>query len=143
MRLRVACQALVVVVVFITTALHASNMPLAADWPFIRGANYDGRSSETDPIDAFPPQGPAVVWTRPLGVGYSGFTTQGNRVYTQYQTLGGQYVICLDAATGQTIWEYRYELPYDPAGMYTGPRATPTIAREKIYFAAPSGLVGA
>ena len=112
------------------------------DWPFIRGPHYDGHSSETDVLDEFPPQGPRVLWTRPLGVGYSGFTAQGERVFTQYQNLGGQYVVCLNAATGKTIWEYRYELPYDPAGMYPGPRATPTLANGRVYFASPAGQVG-
>jgi outer membrane protein assembly factor BamB len=112
------------------------------DWPFIRGPNYDGCSRETGLVDSFPAEGPPVLWTRPLGVGYSGFTTTGDRLFTQYQTLGGQYVVCLNAATGETLWEHRYGLPYEPAGLYPGPRATPTIDSDRVYFAAPDGLVG-
>lgn len=83
-----------------------------------------------------------MLWTRPLGRGYSGFTAADDRIYTQYQSLGGQYVICLDAATGETVWEYRYDHPYDPAGLYPGPRGTPTLAQGRVYFAGPSSLVG-
>ena len=37
--------------------------------------------------------------------GYSGFVAAQNRVYTQYQSLRGQFVLCLDAHTGDTLWE--------------------------------------
>ena len=113
-----------------------------ADWPFVRGPTYDGHSTERGIVDSFPPEGPPVLWTRSLGVGYSAITVQGNRAYTQYQTLGGQYVICLDADTGSTLWEHRYAAAYDPAGMYPGPRATPTLSRESVFFASPDGTVG-
>jgi outer membrane protein assembly factor BamB len=92
--------------------------------------------------DAWPSTGPSVLWTRPLGQGYSAFTAADDRVFTQYQTLSGQYVACLSADTGATIWEYRYDWPYEAGGVYPGPRATPTLDARRIYFAGPSGLVG-
>ena len=95
-------------------------------WHFIRGPNYDGHSIETDLADAWPAEGPPILWTRALGQGYSGFVAWGNRVATQYQTLGGQYLICLAADSGDTLWQYRYDWPYDPSGVYPGPRAMPT-----------------
>ena len=112
------------------------------NWPFLRGPQFDGHAPEVRLVEKWPAEGPPVLWTRPLGAGYSSFTVLGDRVYTQYQTLGGQYVICLDAETGSTEWEYRYEGPHDPAGLYPGPRATPTLGRGCVYFSAPSGLVG-
>lgn len=120
-------------------------LPEAAEdvgWPFVRGQNYDGKSPEEHLAEAWPAEGPPVVWTRQLGPGYSAFVSSGNRVYTQYQTLAGQFVVCLDAETGGTIWEYRYDWPFEPGGIYPGPRATPTLADGHLYFAAPSGLVG-
>ena len=113
-----------------------------AGWPFIRGPNYDGHSSETGLADSWPVEGPPVLWTRELGQGYSSFIAWDRRVATQIQTLAGQYVVCLDADTGDTIWQYRYEWPYEPAGLYPGPRATPTYADGFVYFSAPSGLIG-
>jgi len=111
-------------------------------WPQVRGPNYDGHADATPLIDGFDAAGPPVLWTRALGAGYSSFACDDRRVYTQYQTWGGQYLVCLDALTGETIWERRYEGPYDPAGLYPGPRATPTLALGKVYFSAPSGRVG-
>ncbi|MBC7966907.1 MAG: PQQ-like beta-propeller repeat protein, partial [Fuerstia sp.] len=120
--------------------------PLAADerfdWPGIRGPRWDGISAETGIMDSWPEQGPPVLWTRELGQGYSAFIAWGDRIATQYQSLSGQYLICMDANTGQTLWEYRYDWPYDPAGVYPGPRATPTYHDGLIYFASPAGLIG-
>ncbi|HXT58034.1 MAG TPA: PQQ-binding-like beta-propeller repeat protein, partial [Pirellulales bacterium] len=111
-------------------------------WPFVRGPTYDGHSPETNLADEWPDEGPPVLWSRTLGQGYSAFVAAGQQIYTQYQTLTGQYVVSLDAETGDMIWQYRYEMAYDPMGLYPGPRATPTLAAGRVYFAAPSGLVG-
>jgi outer membrane protein assembly factor BamB len=111
-------------------------------WPFLRGANYDGHSAETGLAESWPAEGPPLVWARELGQGYSGFVAEDERVYTQYQALSGQFVACLDARTGETLWKYRYDWPYEMTGLYPGPRATPTLADEHVFFAGPSGLVG-
>ncbi|WP_299467526.1 PQQ-binding-like beta-propeller repeat protein [uncultured Gimesia sp.] len=111
-------------------------------WPGVRGVHYDAHSPEIHLAESWPQAGPPVLWVKDLGQGYSAFVAQGDRVYTQAQTLQGQYVYCLDARTGKTLWEYRYDWPYELAGVYPGPRATPTLAGGRLLFAAPSGLVG-
>lgn len=111
-------------------------------WPFVRGADFDGHSPEMQLADAWPAGGPPIVWRRTLGEGYSSLVAGGGRVYTQYQDAGGQFVVCLDVATGETVWRYRYDWPFGLGEMYPGPRATPTLAHGRIYFAGPSGLVG-
>ncbi len=119
--------------------------PPAADatgWPHLRGPHYNSTSDETDLADAWPDAGPPVLWSRPTGRGYSGFSAVGNRVFTQMQTLYYQSVVCMDSRTGATVWEHRYGLPYDAAGVYPGPRSTPTWCDERVYFASPNGLVG-
>jgi len=50
--------------------------------------------------------------------------------------------VCLDGGTGHVVWEHRYGWPYQAAGMYPGPRATPTWHDGRIYFAGPRGKVG-
>lgn len=111
-------------------------------WPFVRGPKFDNHAADVGLADAWPELGPPVLWTRPLGTGYSSFTALNGRVFTQYQTLGGQFVVCLDANTGQTVWEHRYDWPYDPTGLYPGPRSTPTLANGRVYFSGTSGIVG-
>lgn len=110
-------------------------------WHFIRAAQYDGHSPETGLANSWPSTGPPVLWTREIGQGYSSFIAWDDRVATQRQFLTGQSVLCMHADTGETIWEYRYAFPYDPAGVYPGPRATPTYAQGRLFFASPEGVV--
>lgn len=132
----------VVMLMFTGVASRSLGQEAALDWPNIRGTNWDGISTETGLLDQWPETGPPVLWTRELGPGYSSFVAWGDRIATQYQSLSGQFVICLNANTGQTIWEHRYDWPYDPAGVYPGPRATPTYHQDRLYFAGPTGLIG-
>jgi len=131
-----------------TTTITITNNPFLPPgsqdpgWPLVRGPTLDATSTEIHLAESWPDHGPPVLWTRSLGQGYSGFVITADRVYTQTQTLGGQYVVCLDARTGNSIWEHRYEFPYELAGIYPGPRATPALGEGRVVFSAPSGLVG-
>ncbi len=113
-----------------------------ADWPHVRGPQYDGVSSETGLADAWPADGPLRLWARELGQGYPGFVLADGKLYTQRQSLGGQYLLCLDPDNGQTIWEFRYDWAWQPKGAYPGPYASPTWYRGKIFYASPAGKVG-
>lgn len=114
----------------------------ASGWPTIRGPHFTGHSDENDLADAWPSEGPPVLWTRTLGKGYSSVVASEDRVFTQYQTVGGQYVLCMDADTGATIWQYRYDWAYEVTGLYPGPRSTPTVDNRRVYFTSPDALVG-
>jgi len=116
--------------------------PPGPGWPHLRGPRYNAHSDETGLADSWPPEGPPVLWTQELGSGYSALVAVGNQVYTQRQTLADQSVVCLDADTGELVWEHSYGWPYEPGGMYPGPRATPTYGDGLLVFAAPDGLVG-
>jgi outer membrane protein assembly factor BamB len=114
----------------------------ASDWPHLRGPACDGTSPETGLADTWPGEGPPVLWMRPIGKGYSGFTAVGGLVYTQTQTDYGQYVVCLEGDTGRAVWETRTGWPYEDLPRYPGPRATPTVHDGRVYFAGPRGRVG-
>jgi len=118
------------------------NSAARADWPHLRGPNYDGVSAERGLADAWPAEGPPRLWTFDLGQGYSGFVVGAGRLYTQRQTLGGQYLLCLDPDTGAILWEHRYDWAWQPRGAYPGPYATPTWHAGRVFYASTSGLVG-
>ena len=113
-----------------------------ADWPHLRGPGHDGVSAETGLADAWPATGPPQLWSRELGQGHAGFIVAQGKLYTQRQTLSGQYLLCLDPASGQTLWESRYDVAWQSRGPYPGPYASPTWHRGKVYYASPTGLVG-
>ena len=85
-----------------------SSGAMAEDWPHLRGPHYDGRSAETGIVESWPPAGegggPPVLWQTELGQGYSAIIAVSDRLYTQKQSLAGQFVVCLDAETGRRIW---------------------------------------
>ncbi|HUU42567.1 MAG TPA: PQQ-binding-like beta-propeller repeat protein [Planctomycetota bacterium] len=133
-RVRIAA----VLLMLLTVSPHAAG----DDWPHLRGPRYDGTSAETGLADSWGENGPTVLWRIPLGQGYSALVVAGQRVYTQTQDLGGQYVVCLDAPTGREVWRYRYGWPWSPESEWPGPRATPTFSEGRVYFAGAYGLVG-
>lgn len=114
----------------------------AADWAQWRGVTHDAISTETGLAESWPESGPPVLWTKEIGQGYSSFIAVGDRVWTQTQTLYEQAVVCLDAATGETVWSQHYGWPYDGGGLYPGPRSTPTWQDGRLYYAAPEGTIG-
>ncbi len=115
----------------------------AADWPHLRGPNYDGVSAETRLADTWPDTGPPRLWSRELGQGHSGFVVAAGKLYTQRQDSGGQSLLCLDPADGRTLWETHYAAAWQAHGAYPGPYATPTWYRGKVYYASPTGLAEA
>ena len=121
---------------------RAQDATSTAQWPQWRGPTFDAVSVETGLAESWPESGPPVLWTKEIGKGYSSFIAVGDRVWTQTQTLYEQAVVCLDAATGETIWSQRYGWPYDGGGLYPGPRATPAWHDNRIYYAAPEGTIG-
>lgn len=114
----------------------------AGDWPAVRGPRQSGHAIDSTLAEKWPAAGPPVVWSRQLGEGYSSFAVQDGRAATLYQTAAGQFVICLDADTGETLWETSAGWPFERGGRYPGPRATPTWYGSRLYFAGADGIVG-
>lgn len=130
----------VVLLSFLAPFLSGQNAS-PPQWNFFRGPNYDGHSQETSIADSWPDEGPPVLWVRELGQGYSSFVGRGNRIFTMYQTVTQQYVICLNAESGETIWERSFDWSFATAGLYPGPRSTPTLDGDRLYFTSPKGVL--
>lgn len=109
------------------------------DWPGPRGVGQQALGDATPLVDSWRDAGPAVRWTADLGQGYSSCAIGQGRVFTQYQDLFGQYLVCFDLESGKLLWRERYALPYDPAGLYPGPRSTPTLWRDAVFCVDPDG----
>ncbi len=119
-------------VLLVAVALSASG--LADDWSAWRGPNANGISSES----GWNPKGAKKIWQKELGVGYSSVSVKGGKLYTMGSAEGEDTIYCLDAKTGQKIWEYSYPCE---AGKYKGPRATPVVAGPNLYTVSREGDV--
>ncbi|WP_171185109.1 PQQ-binding-like beta-propeller repeat protein [Alienimonas chondri] len=122
-------------------------LPLAAALLFALNPGAEpgaGTGPDETLPDAFPANGLPVLWEADFGQGYSGFaaSADGETLFTQGQTLLGQSVIALDAATGETRWERRTANAWNPAGLYPGPRSTPLVHGERVYYTEPHGTIG-
>jgi outer membrane protein assembly factor BamB len=120
------------------------------DWPQWMGPTRDGVWAETGIVEKFPKGGPKLLWTAPLGGGYSGPAVAGGQVYVLDRVLakgaknpedpfdvkmkvpGTERVLCLDARTGQEVWKHEYPCAYQ-VSYAAGPRCTPTVHAGKVY----------
>lgn len=116
----------------------------ADDWPYWRGLHRDGISRETGLLKTWPEGGPKVLWKRAVPGGYSSFAVAQGRLYTMTEDRKEEIVLCLDAATGEPIWEYRYPADYDQhpgldQRFKSGPRATPVVEGGNVYAIGTTG----
>jgi outer membrane protein assembly factor BamB len=124
----------------------------ASDWPQWRGPNRDGVSPEWGLLTAWPANGPAVVWKKPIGRGFSSVVVARGRLYTMdEETVPAgdgtaspprryEAVVCLDAGTGNPIWRHRY--PSDFVERFgSGPRSTPAVDDDRVYAVGATGIL--
>jgi outer membrane protein assembly factor BamB len=125
----------------------------ADDWPQWLGPRRDSRWRETGILKSIPAEGLRVKWRAPVSGGYAGPAVAGQRVFVMdYVTTGDQTpnpdqrsrlegterLLCLRADTGQQLWKYEYDCPYE-ISFPAGPRATPTVDGEHVYTLGAEG----
>lgn len=89
-----------------------------ADWPYWRGPHFDGTADARGLPDDWDPDGgdgSNVIWKRDDIGGPCTPVVMNGRLYTIQRADPGtsreaERVVCLDAATGETIWENRYNV---------------------------------
>src|SRR5229473_1755697 len=118
----------------------------AADWPNWRGPRHDGISAETGLLKSWPAGGPKRVWQKDLTGGYSSIVVADGRLFTQTKDQKEDLVLCVDALTGKTLWEYRYPCDYAQypsldKRFLTGPKATPTVDGDRVYALGNTGML--
>ncbi len=133
--------------VALAAALSSTSAPAAdpaaqSGWPQFLGPHRNGISAETGLIDALPAQGPREVWRVAGGVGMSAVAVVDGRAVTLVQRQGKQWVVCYDAAKGETLWQSDLAPQYRNA-QGDGPRATPTITGDAVYVFSGDGVLAA
>ena len=117
----------------------------APTWKQWGGPNRNFMLEATGLAASWPASGPPRLWTRTLGEGHSSIVEDGGRLFSMYRPASpsrGQFsqeelVIALDAATGKTVWEYRYPSPTSDANFTegAGPHSTPLIVGSRLFAA--------
>lgn len=121
----------------------------ADDWPQWRGPQRDGVWREQGIVEKIPADGLKVVWRAPVGPSWSSPVIADGRVIVIDAELKApvarERVLCFDAASGQALWSYSYEVTYpewafDP-NHANGPTATPAVADGHVYVLGGTGEV--
>jgi len=137
----------VIVAIAISAALCSTSGGRAATpsaWTQWGGPTRDFMSDAKGLATTWPAAGPRKLWSRALGEGHSSILIENGRLYTMYRPLGmlsavrrsqEEVVTALDAATGKTIWEFKYPSPTDDLDFSqgAGPHSTPLIVGNVLY----------
>lgn len=119
----------------------------ADDWPQYRGPRRSDISNETGLLKRWPAEGPRLLWTfTNTGIGYSGPSVVGDKLYITGVRDGTEHLIALDlkkTAGGTTaeLWATAIGPTYDwEANKWgTGPSATPTVDAGSVFALGASG----
>jgi outer membrane protein assembly factor BamB len=122
----------------------SSTVMLADDWPEHRGKGRLGVWNETGIVEKFPAGGLKVLWRTPIKAGYSGPAVADGRIFvtdfTPTQSLSGiERAVALDEKTGKILWTQEWPASYRGMSYPVGPRATPTVDGDRVYFAGADG----
>lgn len=117
-----------------------SNTSTKTDWPQWRGPNRDGISTETGIIKGWSEDGPKILWRAPSGDGYSGISISNGRVYTAFGQNAHEFMVCLDADSGEEIWRYRMDSKFSNQFGH-GSRSTPTVDGDMVYGLSAQGML--
>lgn len=114
-----------------------------ANWQRWGGPNANQVSTESDwetDWTRFPPR---QVWKAEIGVGFSGITLFGDKLFTAGRDGENDAVLCLERRTGKEIWKYTYPTPLADKQHEGGPGATPTHYDGIVYMLSRAGLITA
>jgi outer membrane protein assembly factor BamB len=110
------------------------------DWPCWRGPNHDGISPEKGFMTKWDSP-PAKIWQREIGSAFSGLSCVGGKTYTCGTSDKKQVLFCLNADTGDLIWQTPIEDEYRERQGGDGARATPTIDDGRVYVLGALGTL--
>jgi outer membrane protein assembly factor BamB len=122
----------------------------AEDWPRWRGPGLDGISKETGLLQQWPTDGPRQLWRATLSGGFSSVVVADGRLFTQTKEKNQEIVVCLDAASGNELWRFRYDCDYGAHRSFTGggmpasrtgPRTTPVVEGDRVYTLGATGIL--
>jgi outer membrane protein assembly factor BamB len=124
----------------------AANAAAAADWPTFRGADRTAVAPDTDLLEAWPADGPPLVWeAKGAGRGYASPAVAGDRIYTLGDGLStapdaDEYLSCFDRATGRQLWKTKTGQPWTAGSeSWQSSRGTPTVDGGMVYVISPHG----
>ncbi len=126
--------------------LVATTWSVAADWPTFRGADRSAVAPDTSLLEAWPADGPPLVWeTKGAGRGYASTAIAGDKIFTLGDSCStaadtDEYLSCFDRKTGKPLWKTKTGGPWtDGQESWQSSRSTPTVDGSMVYVITPFG----
>ena len=84
----------------------------AQDWPQYLGPDRNSTSPQKGILRTWPQQGPEVLWTVNVGIGYGGPVIKDGKVYIlDRDDKVGDEMRCFDLSSGKELWNFSYNAP--------------------------------
>ena len=119
-------------------ALLIAGCAFSADWPQYYGPSRNGTSTEKGILRTWPTEGPKVLWTAPLGIGFGGPAVSAGKVYLlDRDDKVGDTLRVYDLSSGKELWSFAYAAPGKVE--FPGSRSVPTVDGDRVYTAGLRG----
>src|SRR3974377_982496 len=92
--------------------LFISTVSRASDWPQFLGPTRNGVYGGPDLAQHWSTEGPALVWQKGVGHGFSGPAVADHKLILFHRLADQETTECLDARTGKQIWMSAYPTSY-------------------------------
>lgn len=111
-----------------------------SDWEAFLGPTGDSKSPETGIRTVWPDEGLPIVWQRKLDTSYSAPAISKGRLFLSVRSGDVAKILCLNAETGEPLWENGYPSDYeDYYGYNNGPRCSPIVDDDRVYLYGADG----
>lgn len=112
----------------------ASKLEGSSFWSGFRGPKRDGHYTEQPVLTDWPREGLKPLWRQPAGGGYASFAIAQGRAFTIEQRREQEVAVAYDVATGRELWHQGWKAEFKEELGGDGPRATPSVDGERVYF---------
>jgi len=127
----------ILLLLFTIRVLIANAQP-NTNWNQYLGSDRNATVSGAGILRSWPADGPAKLWSIPLGPGYGGASIYGDEVFVLDRKAEETDILrCLDLNSGTEKWSFAYEAKGEIP--YPGSRATPTVDENYIWIVGPHG----
>ena len=110
----------------------------AQDWPQYLGPDRNSTSSQKGILRTWPQNGPEVIWTVPVGIGFGGPIVKDGKVYLlDRDDEVGDNLRCLDLSNGKELWNFTYNAP--GSVRFPGSRSIPIVDDNHVYSCGHNG----
>lgn len=111
------------------------------DYPQFLGRHRDGVAHGVRLVRDWKSQPPKELWRKPMGLGWSAFAVAGEYALTQEQREYKELVVCYELKTGKVRWTHEHDTRFVDKQGGDGPRATPTIVKDRVYTLGGTGIL--